>query len=185
MPKYQKVPTTDNNGSTSTGSNLYGNLPSDQFSKTVSFVDPEAWYKRDDFNIPSPYAGDDLNPEYCKTLEGGNMLSDFDGLGNTQVLVGLGEENYAANACWKYKDGYSNLQWYMPAIGELGVLGARFSKVNNTIDQLGGLKLSYTRVLWSSTDHTDFAANYMSSGYHINYSQKFFDCLVRPFSILV
>jgi hypothetical protein len=41
--------------------------------------------------IPSPYLSDGtLNPEYMKTIDGcNNVLSDFDGKGNTDVLVNV------------------------------------------------------------------------------------------------
>ena len=117
---YTKVPTTDNNGSTSTGSSTYGFLPSDKFPYDVSYVDPKAKYRGNTPMIPSPYLGNNPNSEYNKILENNNSLSDFDGLQNSQTLVSLGSDYMAANACWKYKDGYSNLQWYLPAAGELG-----------------------------------------------------------------
>ena len=34
----------------------------------------------------------------------------FNGLSNTQTLVGLGTDYVAANACWNYKDVWSSSQ---------------------------------------------------------------------------
>jgi hypothetical protein len=68
-------------------------------------------------------------------------------------LVGLGEDYVVANAAWKYKDGVSNLQWYFPAMGELGYLMPRFNVINNTITALGGLAVASNFYFWSSSEH--------------------------------
>ena len=127
LTNYKKIPTTDNAGSTSTGSDERGYLPSDKFTGTVSYVDSKVKYYYDNYgsSIPSPYLGEAPNPEYYKTISGNNALSDFNGLSNTQTLVGLGADYIAANAAYKYKDGASNLQWYLPAMGELGYVMPR------------------------------------------------------------
>ena len=138
LTSYTKVPITDNAGSTSTGSSGDGRLPSDRFKGKISYVDSKARYYSTSYMIPSPYLGDTPNPEYYKAITGNNLLSDFNGLSNTQTLVGLGSDFEAANAAWKYKDGTSNLQWYLPAMGELGYLMPRFKVINNTITALGG-----------------------------------------------
>ena len=44
LTNFDRVPTTDKNGSTSTGSNKYGYLQSDNFTGATSFVDPKAKY---------------------------------------------------------------------------------------------------------------------------------------------
>ena len=98
LTNYTRVPTTDNSGSTSTGSNISGYLPSDAFTGTQSFVDSKAKYNETSTLIPSPYLGDEPNPEYYKIIDGDNILSDFNGLSNTQTLVSLGTDYTAANA---------------------------------------------------------------------------------------
>lgn len=99
------VPTTDNAGSTTTGSNSCGYLPSDSFKGPVSYVDPLAKYSSTSITmIPSPYLGDKPNPAYYASISGyNNALADFDGKGNTDVLVDLGADYVAANAARNYK----------------------------------------------------------------------------------
>ena len=144
LPNYQKLPTTDNMGSTTTGSSASGYLPSDidSFTGVTSFVDSKAKYDGYTPYIPSPYLGDVPNPAYYQEIEGGNALSDFNGLSNTQTLVGLGSTFEAANACWNYKDAAnSNLQWYLPAMGELGYLAVRYKVINESIQAVGATSL--------------------------------------------
>ena len=147
-PNFKYVPTTDNA--------KYGFLPSDSdsFNGDVSYVDRKTKYYYDDNDsyIPSPYLGDVPNPAYYQAIEGGNALSDFNGLSNTQLLVNAGSNYHAAHACWNYKDAAnSNLQWYLPAMGELGYLMPRFKQINESIQAVGGVPVEeYT--FWSSSE---------------------------------
>lgn len=191
LTNYQQVPTTDNAGSTSTGSNYNGYLPSDNFTGATSFVDPKAKYIGSSYTpmIPSPYKGEGPNPEYYKEilLEGNtsNALSDFNGLSNTETLVGLGADYVAANVAWKYKDGASNLQWYLPAMGELGYIMPRLKEINSVITALGGAPCEW--VLWSSTERFSYA-NFLSlnDGRVFDYGNggKSSTLKFRPFAIL-
>ena len=135
--------------------------------------------------IPSPYLGDVPNPEYYKTIEGNNVLSDFNGLSNTQTLVGLGTSYTAANATWKYNDGTSSLQWYLPGMGELGYVMPRFNEINNTIIALGGLAIASSGGLWSSSEYNSKNSYRMeiSNGF-TDYATKTSTYYVRPFAIL-
>lgn len=163
LTDYNRVPITDNAGSTSTGSNSYGYVPSDKFTGTQSYVDPLAKYSQSSNLIPSPYLGDNriFNPEYSKAISGyNNVLSDFDGLGNTQTLVGLGTGYTAANACWNYKDGVSDTQWYLPAAGELGFLVARLQTINAAITTVGGVAVD-SYYFWSSSEFSSTNAYYV------------------------
>lgn len=152
LTNYAKVPITDNVGFTSNSSNTFGTLPSDYFDGTQSYVDPLAKYRVNDNFIPSPYLGNKLNPEYCKELNEGNMLSDFNGFTNTQTLVGLGNSYEIANECWNYKDGVSKLQWYLPAIGELGFLAVRVIAIQNSFKLLG-IYYEPVGIIQSSTEY--------------------------------
>ena len=185
LTNFTKVPTTDNAGSTSTGSYRAGYLPSDSFTGATSFVDPKSKYSKTSRLIPSPYLGDVPNPEYYKELEDGNVFSDFNGLSNTQTLAGLGTEYEAANGAYKYNDGASNLQWYLPAMGELGYLMLRFNEINNTITTLGGVAVAIN-YFWSSSEYSDIYAYclYTDNGYvYNNYIDgKNAYLYVRPFS---
>lgn len=189
---YTKVPITNNIGSASTGSTNYGYLPSDAtwFSGMTSFVDSKAKYYSTSISdlIPSPYLGDEPNPEYYKVLEGNNVLSDFNGLNNTETLVGLGSGYTAANAAWKYKDGsngLSGLQWYIPAMGELGYLMARLNEINATITALGGLAIPSSGLFWSSSEYSRYYIYIISppNGYILR-NDKGSRRYVRPFAII-
>lgn len=186
LTNYTKVPTTDNAGSTSTSSGSKGYLPSDKFTGTTSTIDPKAKYRGSTPMIPSPYLGDAPNPEYNKEISGyNNALSDFNGLSNTQTLVGLGADYVAANACWNYKDGPSNLQWYLPSMGELGYLMPRFNEINNVIEALGGVAVDGSAYFWSSSEFGSsnaYALN-TTNGYVINLNKGNIP-FIRPFAIL-
>ena len=186
LTNFNRVPTTDNAGSTSTGSNNAGYLPSDKFTGATSFVDPKVKYSRTSNLIPSPYLGDVPNPEYNKEISGyNNALSDFNGLSNTETLVGLGADYVAANAAYKYNDGASNLQWYLPAMGELGYLMPRFNEINSVITALGGVAVNGSYSFWSSSEYSSRNACTLHtiSGNVYGYSKGDF-LYVRPFAIL-
>ena len=185
LTNYTKVPTTDNVGSTSTGAGNYGYLPSDKFTRATSFVDPKAKYYGSTPYIISPYLGDAPNSEYNKTISDNNALSDFNGLSNTETLVGLGTGYTAANSAWKYNDGASNLQWYLPAMGELGYLMPRFNEINNTITSLDGLAVDGNNNFWSSSEYGELGSFslYFYTGYVTN-NGKSSNYYVRPFAIL-
>lgn len=186
LTNFTKVPTTDNAGSTSTGSGSNGYLPSDKFTGTTSTIDPKAKYRGSTPMIPSPYLGEAPNPEYSKEISGyNNALSDFNGLSNTQTLVGLGEDYVAANAAWKYKDGVSNLQWYLPSMGELGYIMPRFNEINNVIEALGGVAVNGSTNFWISSESSSNYAYYLSTNYgYVGYRNKGDNLYVRPFAIL-
>ena len=185
LTNYSRVPTTDNAGSTSNGSSDYGYLPSDNFTGVTSYVDSKAKYYGSTPMIPSPYLGDDktLNPEYCKAISGyNNALSDFNGLSNTETLVGLGADYVAANAAYKYNDGSSNLQWYLPSMGELGFLAPRFKEINNIITALGGVAVA-SSYFWSSSEYSSLNAyGLYTYGGSVDYANKSANYYVRPFS---
>ena len=189
LTNYTKVPTTDNAGSTSTGSNSYGYLPSDKFTGTTSYVDSAAKYRTTSNLIPSPYLynGGELafNPEYSKAIEGNNALSDFNGLSNTEALIGLGTGYTAANACWNYFDGVSNTQWYLPATGELGFLMPRFNEINSALTSVGGVAVVSSDNFWSSSEYSSNDAYYLNPGNgSINYFNKNDINSVRAFSLV-
>ena len=190
LTNYAGVPITDNAGSTSTGFDYTGYLPSDtlySFTGTTSYVDSKVKYYYDDYYcyIPSPYLGDEPNPEYYKTISGNNTLSDFNGLSNTQTLVGLGTDYTAANAAWKYNDGASNLQWYLPGMGELGYILPRLNVINNTITTLRGFAVGGDYAFWSSTEYFSKSAYVLDTNDGWVYpTYKDSDNYVRPFSIL-
>ena len=189
LTNYTVVPTTDNAGSTSTGSKSYGYLPSDKFSGTESYADPKSKYDGSTPMIPSPYLGDDkiLNPEYSKTISGNNVLSDFNGLSNTEVLVGLGADYIAANAAHNYNGGVTgtNIQWYLPAAGELGFIMSRFNAINAAITAVGGVAVAGGDYFWSSSEYSSGRAYYVGTNYgDVGYYNKTSTSYVRPFAAL-
>ena len=191
LTNYDRVPTTDNSSNINNGSGDWGKLPSDNFSLDQSFVDPKAKYAGgnvDDPLIASPYLGDDntLNPAYYEAISGyNNALSDFNGLSNTQTLVSLGSNYVAANAAWKYKDGVSNLQWYLPAMGELGFMIVRRKEINNTLSMLGAISLP-TNYVWSSSEYSAYETwgPIIGSG-KVDGTRKDYNAVhVRPFALI-
>ena len=189
LTNYTKVPTTDNAGSTSTGSDLFGYLPSDKFTGAISFVDSTAKYSKASNLIPSPYLGNDqtFNPEYYKEiLSGGtnvNCLSDFNGLANTEYLQSLGSDYRAAQYCWSYSDGASNLQWYLPAAGELGFIMPRFNAINAAITSVGGVAVAET--FWSSSEYSSDRVYYVDTDDGtVSRNPKNGPLYVRPFAAL-
>ena len=185
LTNYDRVPTTDNVGSTTTGSNGSGYLPSDNFSGTTSVIDPEAKYSATSNLIPSPYLNGAPNPDYYGAIEGyNNALSDFNGSGNTTALVGLGSNYTAANAANNYSDGVSGVKWYLPAMGELGYLMPRFKEINNAIAAAGGVALPLYG-FWSSTEYGSDRAYYLSTlNGRVGSTHKINADYVRPFAII-
>ena len=192
LTNYTKVPTTDNAGSTTTGTSLTGYLPSDKLeyfenSEIISFNDPKTKYissTRTPYII-SPYLGEIPNTEYYKEISGGNTLSDFNGLSNTETLVNLSSGYTAANVAWKYKDGASNLQWYLPSMGELGYMMVRFKVINDVIKSLGEWHLGGSNY-WSSSEYSKTKSYSLNTTYGLVESaiKNEKQYVVRPFAIL-
>lgn len=183
---FNRVPTTDNNSSTTTGSDGYGYLPSDAFTGTQSFVDAQAKYSQSSSLIPSPYLNDTtMNSAYSEAISGyNNVLSDFNGLSNTQTLVGLGSTYKAANAAWNYSDGVSSTQWYLPAMGELGFLSPRLNAINAAITAMGGVAVGGINGFWSSSEDAQNAFYLSHNNVEVNKARKPVGMLVRPFAML-
>lgn len=205
LTNYQVAPYTGPDNSSIAGFQTTATFPSDYFTGIQSYSDPKSKYHESFTNklAPSPYLNDDstLNPlynanfsDYVTNTNGDiNVLTDFNGLHNTQILVNLGEEYIAANAAWKYKDGVSGLQWYLPSGGELGFLMARLKQIDNVISSLGGL------TIFNSTFNS--TTSYMASSNEID-SEMFYmlnlergvmgplrgnkklTCVVYPFAVI-
>lgn len=185
---YNKVSITDNQGSTTIGSGDYGYIPSDKFnSGPFSYSDSKTRYYTTSEFIPSPYNGDILNDDYCYEIPVlGNVLSDFNGLYNTEILKNLGNAYKAANACWNYKDGYTDTQWYLPSAGELGFLMTRYKAINETLVKIGAIRIDSDGdiLLWTSTEkgHKKCWAITTSSCYIEPYEKDLY-ATARPFAI--
>ena len=185
LPNFTAVPTTDNASAALSGSNMKGYLPSDKFTGTASYVDPVAAYYDTSIMIPSPYLGDIPNPAYYAEISGGNALADFDGKGNTTVLAA--ESNGVPPvAMSKYKAvGAEEIEWYLPAAGELGYMMVRYSKINAALAKVGAAQLGADYRYWASTEYgAGFMATINASNSYINFAGKQYKYYARPFTQL-
>lgn len=177
---YAGVPITTNVNVNATDISLNGYLPSDSFTEITSYTDSIAKYKNSDLLIPSPYLGIDPNPEYYKTLNENNALSDFNGLDNTQVLI-QSSSHVAANKAWRNEN---SIQWYLPAMGELGYLIVRLGVINKSLEILNGT-LIQNQTFWSSTESTsDNAYCLNTTNGNVAAMWKIADLYVRAFAII-
>ena len=141
--------------------------------------------------IPSPYGVDGkLDPGYvCNTgdLRGRNCLTDMSGWKNTINLVNGTYTTPAASACSSFAPGYQNGNWYLPAMGELGFVGARISAINSKITEAinggaTGVALSLSNFYWSSSEYsTGSAWTLGTGGGDVGYGNESGSLLVRAF----
>ena len=197
LTNYYEVPVVDpetNEITGKTGGNSY--LPSDKFSTRPNPLDiGTAWNSSSNLLAPSPYKDGALNPAYCATeYTGGsiaNCFSDFSGLENTQLLCQSAGTYVAANAAHLYKalEG-DTLEWYLPAMGELGFIMPRFNAINEALASVGGVALASSYYCWSSSEYSSNYARYLNtsngnvSSNRDYYYDKNYSCRVRPFARL-
>lgn len=213
LPNLNEVPIGNSSDGAPTDANYSGNLPSDNFSGRVCAHDSNSYYDRSgpSWEIPSPYLSDESrNLGYSQTsspCSTSNRLADFDGIGNSQVLLNLataqsdwrttssisnssgGGYSPAACCCWRYHtSGTQQGDWYLPAMGELGYLMVRLKAINEAISKLitaygssYGITVS-TDNYWSSSECNSFSAAKMSMVYGAaTYTVKEQDNYVRAF----
>ena len=138
--------------------------------------DPDTYYSwgsQWSGRIPSPYNADDTKNTLWDTA--GQILVYRDGkaltqaiknkttwnIGDTIINVSNNANMYpAAFSCLNYNvapdyfDGaFSQGNWYLPSIAELGYLMARFKEINAT-RQAVGADLLYDKFYWSSSEHS-------------------------------
>lgn len=187
LNNYSYLPIVDFNTQELNGTSTKIFIPSDIGTGKQSIIDPIAYYSSGAAGElgPAAYAGSVLNPEFNKYA-----LSDFNGYNNTVILSALGTKYIAATLAINYSGGCTNLNWYLPAIGELGVFYARSNMINNTLTTLGYPKLtpnSYS-YLHSSTEISQLSAWQidMNSGCIVNSYGKNNSsmCAVRPFMLI-
>lgn len=159
-------------------------MPSDSFSNVQCLHDSNTYYYNNGSShslSPSPFLTNGFrNSEYSRIDENPlNCFSDFDGLGNTDVLtndtytknqaswktddtiISEGSDGYSAAACCcrRFKTTGTNVgDWYLPSIGELGYMVARFSKIQESLNTLINIfgpdkccLLNSNSYYWSST----------------------------------
>lgn len=186
LPNYVKVNLVD--GTT----NIYGYLPSDRFTSTISLDGVSKYYTTSN-NAPSPFNADGSRNEayYTTTYSTANALSDFDGVGNTTVLTDVatsqsnwktastitnnsGAGYYPAACCaWRFHtSGTDQGQWYLPACGEMGYVINRIAAINTTINKVLSVYSSVVAVAvspsgdyWSSSE---YSAGYARNFYAID-----------------
>lgn len=170
---YTYAANINSDNSLTSYSSSTGLLPSDIFTGDPAYDDQNAKYKEgaSGGRSPSPYiTNTTFNTVYnTPNLEHGkNALSDMNGLYNTEVMVNSGSDYIIPKACYNYNDGVSNLQWYLPSLGELGFLMVRLKTINDTIELLNGVKYNHLSTyspqirLCSSTEQGD---DYGGNGY--------------------
>ena len=87
------------------------------------------------------------------TLIGSTAQSTWDGLSNSNAIVGQsGFTNGAAKTCLDYSVGSID-DWYLPAIDELSLLYQNRFNANKTISSIGGATIISQNVYWSSTEN--------------------------------
>jgi len=144
--------TSLSNYTTCDGSNERGYLQfqANSSSTALSYADTP--------NITYPYT--DLTATEHNVISVGS-LSDYDGVGNTNILNASASTYIAAAACKKFKtSGTSAGDWYLPAAGELAYLPSIRYQVNDTISALNtkygnvGVQLDTYQYYWSSSEYS-------------------------------
>lgn len=172
-------------------------MPSSRFTdiKPVenNGLDTKAGYFNGEYSvefktIPSPYVeNEQKNASYSTQTVEANALSDFNGKLNTEVIL----ENATAQAdwktaqtienktgagfypvaccCWRYNTpGTLQGDWYLPALGELGYLMARFDEVQEGLQAVKntynvGYTMREDKSMWSSTEFNDTKVRYIDT----------------------
>lgn len=175
-----------------------GYLPSNSFSGQICLHDTDTnYYITATTPIPSPYLTDDSrNPGYYLTDNTdlkNNILSKFDGLGDSQILwnTAISQINWktdntiinsnldgyypAACCCWRYHtDGTQQGDWYLPAMAELCYILPKLENINvsqfaiqKTYGKDSSTYFNNELYFWSSTpmDSDTACALHMSYGY--------------------
>ena len=107
------------------------------------------------------------------TLIGASAQSSWDGLSNSNSIVGqAGHTSSAAKLCLDLVSGGQS-DWYLPSIQELNMLWNNYNTVARVLSQISGATQLYNNYYWSSSEFsTDFAWYfYFLSGYP-NYLTK-------------
>jgi hypothetical protein len=191
LPNLNTVPTWNNTIGGTVGYANYAFLSSNKgFTGSTDALDSSLkYYNTSGPFLPNPYLPDGSpNPDYRNIVEAtaANACADFDGSGNTAVLVGLGSAYSAANACHLYSaPGIVAGEWYLPAAGELGYMIPRFNQIQSSLNTVGGVQLDTGRSYWSSSEYSSGNARYVgtNNGY-VNRNSKPNLCCVRPFCSL-
>ena len=114
---------------------------------------------------------------------------DFDGQGNTSKIMASStykndSTDYAVSYCHHYSKGNHGAgKWWLPSLGELGIIFKYFEPINNALAKIGGTPLDRD-TYWSSTEAS--ASNAwnlnMSNGGRWYFSKATNQDRVRPVS---
>jgi hypothetical protein len=118
-----------------------------------------------------------------QTEIGASAQSSWDGVGNSNAIVGqAGHTSSAAALCLNSTNGGQS-DWYLPTIDELSILWNNRYNVNRTLSTIGGAtELPLNAYYWSSTEYLACSAGsfYFFNGYaSSSLSSKFSTKVVR------
>ena len=194
LPNLDQVPCYNNIVGGTIDSYIYAYLSSNNtesgaFEGSTDCLDSNLHYCYDaddeGFYLSNPYLPDGSpNPDFRDTsIVTNNACADFNGASNTSVLVGLGIEYSAANACHLYSaSGISAGNWYLPACGELGYIMPRFNQIQSSLSTVGGVQLGTGNGYWSSCEYSSVNARHvLTYDGDVNYGSKTYPFCVRPF----
>jgi hypothetical protein len=93
-----------------------------------------------------------------QTLIGPSAQSPWDGLSNSNAIVGqAGHSSSAAALCLNSTNGGQS-DWYLPSIQELNMLWNNYYTVARSLTQISGATQLQLAVYWSSSEYANFSA---------------------------
>ena len=183
LTNYTTVPKTSSGNYTYGSTQNYGGLGSETSINSMTTKSGDYYYHSNYTSkiIPSPYlANGNANPAYRTS---GTATSDFDGWGNTDVIVAA--NGIAAKACRSYAPTTATSgKWYLPACGELGYVVPKLGDINTMLTNAGGVALSTSNYKWywsSSESSIDYAWIVNFNTGLVNDIGKGSEDYVRPF----
>lgn len=181
LTNYTTVPKTSSGNYTYGSTQSYGGLGSETSINSMTTKSGDYYYYSSYTSqiIPSPYlANGNANPAYRTS---GTATSDFDGWGNTDVIVAA--NGIAAKACRSYAPTTATSgKWYLPACGELGYVVPKLGDINTMLTNAGGVALSTYGGYWSSSESSSGGAWYVYfNGGIVDDYGKDYARYVRPF----
>jgi hypothetical protein len=100
-----------------------------------------------------------------QSLIGATAQSIWDGLSNSNAIVGqAGHSNSAAALCLNSTNGGQS-DWYLPSIHELNLLWNNYYTVNRSLSQISGATQLHQVYYWSSTERDNSNAHSFYFGY--------------------
>jgi hypothetical protein len=161
--------------------------------------------------IPSPYLNNGkpnsiyrvnelsfYNSEYNETYTFKNALSDMDGKNNTYKICKITErDNINITEDVEYCVNYSTQgtkpgDWYLPSLGEIGYLLARFGKIREALRQcceyLYGDNYAYEIDIYQeiiSSTYYDVNARWVYTSCRYAYNDEYYEGNVTPFAYVL